>query len=98
MPHIAPVYGQSQLDKLMKDVPGTETLKLSPSLRGDKRVAVRLTQIGRKAAAEAPHQDYTKTFAASDNLKWSLSSETVASDQRPLGRPAEAAVAAAGID
>jgi spore germination cell wall hydrolase CwlJ-like protein len=94
VPHIIPVYGQSQLDKLIKEVPGTEPLKLSPSLRGDKRVAVRFTEIGRKAAAEAPHQDYNKTFAASDNLKWSLSSETVASDQRPLGRPAEAAVAA----
>jgi hypothetical protein len=89
-PHVAPAYGESQLARLIKDIPGTEPLKLAPSLRGDKRVAVRFTQIGRKAAEEAPHQDYSRTFAASDNLKWSLSSETVASDQRPLGKPAEA--------
>lgn len=90
VPHIVPVYGQDQMDKLLKDVPGAEPLKLSPSLRGDKRVAVRFTQVGRKAAAEAPHQDYSKAFAVSDNLKWSLSGDSVASDQRPLGKAADA--------
>src|SRR4051794_30125364 len=94
VPHIVPIYGENQLAKLIKDIPGTEPLKLSPSLRGDKRVAVRFTQIARKAAEEAPHVEYSKNFEVSENLKWSLSSETVASDQRPLGKPAQAANAA----
>jgi spore germination cell wall hydrolase CwlJ-like protein len=73
----------------IKEIPGAEPLKLAPSLRGDKRVAVRFNLVARKAAAEAPHEEYAKKFAASDNLKWTLSSDTAAQDQQPLGRPAE---------
>lgn len=72
----------------IRDIPGAEPLKLAPSLRGDKRVAVRFNLVARKASAEAPHEDYATKFAASDNLKYALSTETVAHSQQPLGRPA----------
>ncbi len=75
----------------IKDIPGAEPLKLAPSLRGDKRVAVRFNLVARKASAEAPHEDYTKKFEASENLKWSLSGDSVANNQQPLGRSAESA-------
>ena len=35
-------------------------------------------------------EDYTKKFEVSDNLKWSLSSDTAAENQPPLGRTAAA--------
>ena len=69
-------------------IPGAEPLKLSPSMRGDKRVAVRFNLVARKASAEVKPQDYGRKFEASDNLKWSLSSDTVAENEQPLGRPA----------
>jgi spore germination cell wall hydrolase CwlJ-like protein len=72
-------------------IPGAEALKLSPSLRGDKRVAVRFNLVARKAADGAMPEDYAKKFGASDNLKWSLSSAGVGDNQQPLGRPAAAA-------
>ena len=74
----------------IEKIPGAEPLKLSPSMRGDKRVAVRFNLVARKASAEAKPQDYAETFRASDNLKWSLSSDTVAENQQPLGKPAAA--------
>jgi spore germination cell wall hydrolase CwlJ-like protein len=79
-------------------IPGAEALPLSPSMRGDKRVAVRFKLVARKASDEAPHEDYAKAFEASDNLKWALSSDTVAKDEKPLGaatQPAPAATTAA---
>jgi spore germination cell wall hydrolase CwlJ-like protein len=79
----------------VKEIPGAEPLKLAPSLRGDKRIAVRFNLVARKAAAEAPHEEYDKKFSASDNLKWTLSGDTVAQDQQPLGRSAEAPSAGA---
>jgi hypothetical protein len=93
VPHIIPGYGQPSLAQAIKDIPGAQPLKLAPSLRGDKRVAVRFNLAARKASNEAPHQDYTKQFTVSDNLKWSLSGETVATDQRPLGKTGESASA-----
>ncbi|MFL6725979.1 MAG: cell wall hydrolase [Sphingomicrobium sp.] len=88
VPHITPIYGQGAVAQAIKDIPGAEPLKLAPSLRGDKRVAVRFNLVARKAAAEARHEDYAKKFAVSENLKWSLSGDTVAENQQPLGRPA----------
>jgi spore germination cell wall hydrolase CwlJ-like protein len=67
-------------------IPGAEPLKLSPSMRGDKRVAVRFNLVARKASAEVKSEDYSRNFAASDNLKWSLSGDSVAQDQQPLGK------------
>jgi len=88
VPHITPVYGASQLAQAIKEIPGAEPLKLAPSLRGDKRVAVRFNLEARKASDEAVHEDYSKKFEASDNLKWSLSSDAVSDNQQPLGKSA----------
>ena len=85
-PHVAPVYSENQVAEAIKDIPGAEALKLAPSLRGDKRVAVRFNLVSRKASEDAGHEDYTKQFAVSDNLKWSLSGDPVAENQQPLGR------------
>ena len=85
---IAPQPGS--LAAAIEKIPGAEPLKLSPSLRGDRRVAVRFNLVARKAAAEVKPEDYAKKFGASDNLKWSLSGDTVADNQQPLGKPAAA--------
>jgi spore germination cell wall hydrolase CwlJ-like protein len=84
----------------IKDIPGAEPLKLNPSMRGDKRVGVRFNLTARKAADEATHEDYSQKFEASDNLKWTLSGDSVASNEQPLGKSAPssslAAASAAG--
>jgi len=90
VPHITPVYGQSQVAQAIKEIPGAEPLKLAPSLRGDKRVAVRFNLAARKASDAATHEDYSKKFEASENLKWSLSGDTVAENQQPLGKSSAA--------
>lgn len=92
--HVTPAMPGS-VAAAIKEIPGAEALKLAPSLRGDKRVAVRFNLVARKAAAEAPHEDYAKKFAASDNLKFALSSDTVSDSQQPLGRPASSTGASA---
>jgi hypothetical protein len=94
--HVTPTHAGS-LAAAIKDIPGAEALKLAPSMRGDKRVAVRFNLIARTAAEKAPHEDYSSKFGASDNLKWSLSSNSVADNQQPLGRqaPSPAATGAA---
>ena len=88
---------QGSLAAAIAKIPGAEPLKLTPSMRRDKRVAVRFNLVARKAADEAVHEDYTKKFEVSDNLKWSLSSDAVAENEKPLGRaaaPAQGASAA----
>ena len=71
------------------ELPGVETIKLTPSMRGDKRVAVRFNQVGREASEKAVHEDYVKRVEATDNLKFALSSETTSTTEAPLGaRPA----------
>lgn len=87
---------QGSLAATIAKIPGAEPLKLTPSMRGDKRVAVRFNLVARKAADEAVHEDYTKKFDASDNLKWSLSGDGVDVAQAPLGRTAAPASQAAG--
>jgi spore germination cell wall hydrolase CwlJ-like protein len=82
----------SSVAEAIKDIPGAEAIKLQPSMRGDKRVAVRFNLVARKASDEAQHEDYAQKFEASDNLKWALSGDTVAENQAPLGK----AVAASG--
>jgi spore germination cell wall hydrolase CwlJ-like protein len=77
----------------IKDIPGAEALK--PSMRGDKRVAIRFNLTARKASEEAVHEDYTKKFESSDNLKFALGGDTVAENQAPLGK-AKTAEAAGG--
>jgi len=85
-PHVSPVVSQNGLAAAIRDIPGAEPLKLAPSMRGDKRVAVRFNLVARKASEDAPHVDYEQKFAASDNLKWALSSETVGANEQPLGK------------
>ena len=81
----------------MKEIPGAEPLELAPSMRGDKLVAVRFNLAARKAADTAKPEEYTKKFVASDNLKWSLSSDIVAEDQQPLGKAAAKPAAATAM-
>jgi spore germination cell wall hydrolase CwlJ-like protein len=95
VPHIVPNYSQGTVAEAIKDIPGAEPLKLSPSMRGDKRVAVRFNLAARKASAEVKPRNYSEQFRASDNLKWSLSGDTVAENQQPLGKPAGAAAGGA---
>ena len=90
MPHVTPNYGQSGVAEAIKEIPGAQAIKLAPSLRGDKRVAVRFNLAARKASDDVAHQDYSKKFEVSDNLKWSLSSDTVADNQKPLGKSTSA--------
>jgi spore germination cell wall hydrolase CwlJ-like protein len=82
--------GRSVAEAIDK-IPGAEEIKLAPSMRGDKRVAVRFNLVARNASGAAAHEDYVKKFEASDNLKWSLSSDTAAASEKPLGKTAEAA-------
>jgi spore germination cell wall hydrolase CwlJ-like protein len=97
VPHITPNYGQNPVAQAIKDIPGAEAIKLNPSLRGDKRVAVRFNLIARKASDEATHEDYAKKFEASDNLKWSLSNNSVGDNQQPLGKSAVSASAESSV-
>jgi spore germination cell wall hydrolase CwlJ-like protein len=77
---------QGSVAAAIASIPGAEELKLEPSMRGDKRVAVRFNLVARKASDEAPHTEYAKKFDASDNLKWSLSGAVDAADEKPLGQ------------
>jgi spore germination cell wall hydrolase CwlJ-like protein len=98
-PHVTPATAQSQLAEAVKDIPGAEALKLAPSMRGDKRVAIRFNLVARKASDEVTTNDYTKKFESSDNLKYALSSETVGSNEKPLGTavaPPSASAAVSG--
>jgi len=85
-PHISGVASQGQLVQAIKNIPGAEPLKLTPSMRGNKRVAVRFNLVARKAADEAVHEDYNRKFDVSDNLKWSLSGESAGANEQALGR------------
>lgn len=81
------------LDGAIAQIPGAEAIKLAPSMRGDKRVAIRFNLAARKASDEAVHQEYATKVAASDNLRWTLSEETASAGQQAFGRPAPAASA-----
>jgi spore germination cell wall hydrolase CwlJ-like protein len=90
--HVAPLQAGSIAAQIAK-IPGAEALPLTPSMRGDKRVAVRFNLVARKAADQAPHKDYLEKFAASDNLRWSLSSDVAAGNEKPLGTSARTSAA-----
>ena len=68
-------------------IPGAEVEKAPPG-----RVAVRFnlaTLIAAKKAAEnAPHEDYVEKVAASDNLRWTLTGSAPEAPEKPLGRAA----------
>lgn len=84
------------LAEAIDKIPGAEPLKLAPSMRGDKRVAVRFNLVARKASDDVKAKDYAKDFGASDNLKWSLSGDAVADNQQPLGKHAPVTGGASG--
>ena len=67
------------------ELPGVETIKLTPSMRGDKRVAVRFNQVAREASEKAVHEDYVERVEATDNLKFALSSQATSTTETPLG-------------
>ena len=74
----------SEVAEAVAEIPGAQ--RLAPSMRGDKRVAIRFNLAARKASEDAPHKEYVDTFKASDNLRWSLSNDVVASGEKPLGK------------
>jgi len=86
----AATANQTTEAELASQIPGAE-VKAAP----DGRVAMRFKlDAARKASNEAPHEDYTKKFEASDNLRWSLSNDTVAGDEKPFGKAPSAPPAA----
>lgn len=87
VPHITPVYGKQGVEEVIKDIPGAEQIHLAPSMRGDKRVAVRFNLAAREATKDVAPVEYEKKFEVSNNLKYALSTETVADNQQPLGKP-----------
>jgi spore germination cell wall hydrolase CwlJ-like protein len=89
-PHFAPVTQRGQLADAIKDIPGAEAIKLTPSMRRDQRVAVRFNLVAREASKDVAPVDYDKAFEVSENLKYALSSQTVAENQQPLGKPSGA--------
>lgn len=84
----------AEVDEAIAEIPGARPL--TPSMRGDKRVAVRFTMTARKAADEAKHTDYVEKVQASDNLRWSLNGGMAAAEEKPLGKVATAAAHATG--
>ena len=71
----------------IENIPGAEPITITPSMRGDKRVAVRFNLVARNASDQAQHKEYVEKFGVSDNLRWSLSNDIVAADEKPLGKP-----------
>ena len=69
------------------EIPGAEIEK-APAGRVAVRFNLATLVAARKAAEEAPHEEYVEKVAASDNLRWTLSGSTEKSDQKPLGRAA----------
>jgi spore germination cell wall hydrolase CwlJ-like protein len=86
----------SELAEAIAEIPGAEALPLKPSMRGDKRVAMRFNMIARKATEEAEHKPYIQKVQASDNLRWTLDGGMAAADQKPLGKAATQVASATG--
>ena len=89
---------QGDVAKAIAEIPGAEALPLKPSMRGDKRVAVRFNMTARKATEEVEHKDYVEKVQASDNLRWTLGGGgggMASSDQAPLGKKPSGATTAA---
>jgi spore germination cell wall hydrolase CwlJ-like protein len=74
-----------QASSEIAELPGVELIKLTPSMRGDKRVAVRFNQVAREASDKAVHQDYVRKVEATDNLRFALSAESTSTTEAPLG-------------
>ena len=76
----------SELAEAISEIPGAEALPLKPSMRGDKRVAIRFNMAARKATEETEHKPYVEKVQASDNLRWTLDGGMAAADEKPLGK------------
>lgn len=79
-----PAVAANSAEQQAAAIPGAEVEKAPPG-----RVAMRFNlatlQAARKAAANAPHEDYVDKVDASQDLRWSLSGATPAAEA-PLGR------------
>ena len=84
----------SEVAEALAEIPGAQAL--APSMRGDKRVAIRFNMTARKAADEAKHTDYVEQVKASDNLRWSLNGGMAAADEKPFGKAATQSPSATG--
>jgi spore germination cell wall hydrolase CwlJ-like protein len=80
----------------VEEIPGAQALPLKPSMRGDKQVAVRFNLVAREASEKVEHKDYVEKFSASDNLRWTLSEDSTATAQQPLGKAPSEASASGG--
>jgi hypothetical protein len=79
------------------EIPGAEPLKLAPSMRGDKRVAVRFNMAARKVTDELVHKPYVEKVQVSDNLRWTLSGGGAAAvDEKPFGKATAPTASATG--
>jgi hypothetical protein len=72
-------------------IPGAE-LKTAPN----GRVSIRFKLAARKAVEAAPHKPYVDTFAASDNLRWTLSGGVAEASEKPLGQVSPAVAGGGG--
>ena len=76
---------ETEMDQVA-EIPGAEVQKAPPG-RLSVRFNLATLVAARKAADEAPHEEYIEKVAASDNLRWTLSGSTPKStDEKPLGR------------
>jgi spore germination cell wall hydrolase CwlJ-like protein len=85
------LQGPGSVAAIVAEVPGAEELKLKPSMRGDQRVAIRFNLAARKAAEEAPREEYLEKVRASDNLRWTITGAASSAEERPLGKAEGAA-------
>ncbi|MCL6730660.1 cell wall hydrolase [Sphingomonas hankyongi] len=81
----------STVAEAVNEIPGAQALPLKPSMRGDKQVAVRFNLVAREASEKVEHKEYVEKFSASDNLRWTLSGDSAASTEQPLGSATSAA-------
>jgi hypothetical protein len=76
---------QTEMEEVA-EIPGAEVQKAPPG-RLSVRFNLATLVAARKAADEAPHEEYVEKVAASDNLRWTLSgSAPKSTDEKPLGR------------
>jgi spore germination cell wall hydrolase CwlJ-like protein len=68
-------------------IPGAEVEK-APAGRIAVRFNLATLVAAKKAAENAPHEDYVEKVAASDNLRWTLTGSAPDAPQTPLGRAA----------
>lgn len=74
-------------DQQLAAIPGAEIEK-APAGRIAVRFNLATLAAARKAADDAPHENYVEKVAASENLRWTLTGSTPDASQKPLGGPA----------